>query len=658
MSWLKRMESTWNRTERENINGNWSAIERFIGTLRTQLNNIVASAGKDNSENVAARTNTTINKSYTSVGDRLDKEYAAVQAKFTTKADQSFVDAQFASIVSGSPKGTFTDYAALVAKYPNGAEGTMLVLADGHWYWWDSVTKKWEDGGLYQAQGIADKSITPQKTTFIKTSKNLFDKNKADKNGYHNSSNVYATSSVLGESDFIEVVEGENYTSSLKGVIVNWYKADKSFLTFTPRPEYDSKGYVTAPAGAAYVKFIYNIADIETTQVEQAISLGAYESYVEPKLNAEFLPDLSIRPEETTFFDIGSRNLFNKNAKDALIGKYFNAENQMIINDTINQTGLIKVEQNEDYTTSQFTLYSSIVLFYDINKNYIDFYRNDRSKSYVTIPWGVHYARFISTADEWDTFQVEKGRSSSVYVPYAKTAIKNEFLPDLDATSEKFDAWSGMHFVSLGDSITARNDWQPFVVEKLNFLHHTNLGIGGTTLGGNGFNEAFHKDVRLNAVKAANPDVLTILGGANDLARNLLIGEATQFELTLADKDRNTFIGAYSYIIETLLTWKPTLRIFILGTTWGHDDGKALWVENGGSVTTKLTYTDFRDACKLVAQYYGLPYIDVGGEMGLNKVTKTLYLSDGIHPNAYGAARMAEVVIGKMKEIEPIEMKE
>ena len=170
---LKKLESAITREERNKLNENFGIIETLLNALKNQMNNIVASAGKDNSENVAARTNTTINKSYTSVGDRLDEEYAAVQAKFTTKADQSFVDAQFASIVSGSPKGTFTDYAALVDRYPSGAEGTVLVLADGHWYYWNDVTEKWEDGGIYQASEVADKSVTPQKTTFLKQTKNL-----------------------------------------------------------------------------------------------------------------------------------------------------------------------------------------------------------------------------------------------------------------------------------------------------------------------------------------------------------------------------------------------------------------------------------------------------------------------------------------------------
>lgn len=64
------------------------------------------------------------------------------------KADQSFVDLQFANIVSGAPKGTYTTLSALQTAYPTGTSGVFLVLADGHWYYWNGST--WVDGGVYQ----------------------------------------------------------------------------------------------------------------------------------------------------------------------------------------------------------------------------------------------------------------------------------------------------------------------------------------------------------------------------------------------------------------------------------------------------------------------------------------------------------------------------
>lgn len=93
---------------------------------------------------------------YDTLNDRLE----GFDYDISLKANQSFVDAQFASIVSGAPKGTFNSLAALKNAYPNGTDGVFLVLENGHWYYWNSVTKQWTDGGLYQAEKIKENSIT------------------------------------------------------------------------------------------------------------------------------------------------------------------------------------------------------------------------------------------------------------------------------------------------------------------------------------------------------------------------------------------------------------------------------------------------------------------------------------------------------------------
>lgn len=71
--------------------------------------------------------------------------------RITKKADQSFVDSQLASIVSGAPKGTFATLVTLKTKYPNGTDGVFLVLETGNWYYWNASALDWELGGLYQA---------------------------------------------------------------------------------------------------------------------------------------------------------------------------------------------------------------------------------------------------------------------------------------------------------------------------------------------------------------------------------------------------------------------------------------------------------------------------------------------------------------------------
>lgn len=205
-------------------------------------------------------------------------------------------------------------------------------------------------------------------------------------------------------------------------------------------------------------------------------------------------------------------------------------------------------------------------------------------------------------------------------------------------TTEIQSNWEGKIWVGFGDSLTAQSSsyvglsWSPKVEAKTG-LEFKNCGIGSTCLAGNGAN-AFWK--RLSTVEEYNPDVVTILGGANDLAYNIPIGTSAEYTKPINDKDTNSFKGAYSYIIETLLTWKASLRIVIMTTAFGdNNDG----------------YKEYADACKDVANYYGLPCVDLYGNMGLNKLTSSIYTSDNLHWNAAGSQIVASLLISKLNEI-------
>lgn len=75
---------------------------------------------------------------------------------------EEFVDAQLSAIVSGTPKGTYADLNALIAAYPDGADGVFLVLENGHWYYW--ANGAWVDGGVYQSTVSDDFSATNEAT--------------------------------------------------------------------------------------------------------------------------------------------------------------------------------------------------------------------------------------------------------------------------------------------------------------------------------------------------------------------------------------------------------------------------------------------------------------------------------------------------------------
>ncbi len=223
--------------------------------------------------------------------------------------------------------------------------------------------------------------------------------------------------------------------------------------------------------------------------------------------------------------------------------------------------------------------------------------------------------------------------TASMYGGYSKVADQIHSLNTKGGSKYFY----GKKFTSFGDSITAGELWQPAIATRFGFLH-TNCGLGSSSVGGASTTPArFWEDSRINAVKAADPDILTILGGANDWSYHIPLGTPdTEFTANLASKDKTTFYGAYSFIIETLLAWKPALRIFILTTTRGNTE-----TADG---TTGLYIRDYSEACRVIGKRYGLPVVDLRGEMGLNDQTASLLLTDTIHPNTTGAKRISTLV--------------
>ena len=202
-------------------------------------------------------------------------------------------------------------------------------------------------------------------------------------------------------------------------------------------------------------------------------------------------------------------------------------------------------------------------------------------------------------------------------------------------------------WISYGDSITrgvgvdfvnGEKRWQDYIVERYNIGTHIEMGEGYTSLGHkNGeVGACYCHDSRLNALINESPDIVTILGGANDYIFNIPIGTDEDIE----SKNIETFKGAYAYIIERILSSKSDTIIVLLGmfhnAMGAYGEGKGIYSLKEYSVATKD-----------IAKYFGLPFVDLN-ECGFNKYnfndTNGIFSTDGIHPNKEGAKRMAMVV--------------
>ena len=149
------------------INNNADALEE-VQNLMTQLQDYVS----DYFENldVQDEINNKLDQmaedgSLTAIiGNYVDPIYRQYEEEIdqtmaTQNATIQSLKARIDSVTSGSPAGTYATAAALTSADPD-HDRIYLVLADNKWYYYDTTTSLWTAGGLYQAAGIADGSVT------------------------------------------------------------------------------------------------------------------------------------------------------------------------------------------------------------------------------------------------------------------------------------------------------------------------------------------------------------------------------------------------------------------------------------------------------------------------------------------------------------------
>src|SRR5690606_25297820 len=164
--------------------------------------------------------------------------------------------------------GAYATLVDLQAAFPNGDNHIYVVTADGNWYYWDGSA--WTAGGIYQSSGIADKSVTPDKTTFLIPSTNLLDKSIfIDDYTFDSSTGEPTENSSFGLSDFIKVKPNTMYF--FKNILkIGRYDANKNYLSqYSPT----GLGEAVNSFNAEYIrvvayKHLYNVAQINEGEEE------------------------------------------------------------------------------------------------------------------------------------------------------------------------------------------------------------------------------------------------------------------------------------------------------------------------------------------------------------------------------------------------------
>ena len=228
------------------------------------------------------------------------------------------------------------------------------------------------------------------------------------------------------------------------------------------------------------------------------------------------------------------------------------------------------------------------------------------------------------------------------------TAEENDAFVSIGSMSDKYLKSGRKYAVAfnlmseVGCTLRTLTDYSfTQVIGSVGGAYSTN----GTCIGGSGAN-AMWQDVRINALEK-DIDCLLIMGGTNDSAQGVTIGEISRDNL-----DTSTFVGAYNVLLS-----KVYCKYYHLGTHEGitqTTETKPIQI----MLATPIYCNDsaygnmdnIAEAVRGIANMWGIPVADQHAKSGINAVTSELYLADKVHPNDEGGKRVANVWANALRE--------
>lgn len=529
--------------------------------------------------------------------ENLDEKYQIeVDRLQDTKANQSFVDSQFAAIVSGAPKGTYATLADLTAAYPAGTSGVFLVLANGHWYYW--AVDAWLDGGPYLAgedkQRTRTASIITQRPFDVDTANNqlVFDA------GYTAVTNSFRQYDLPAETNFPLTLEsGFLFFDTLNLALKVVSKSSEGLDTDL------ALGWFFQ--GMQYYFYGDYTVDGETPMANQSVPIPALQPLTFSGQILSTKP-LIVDPDAKTI-----------TFQDAVT--------------TIN-FGNFNTNLSERGTTWDLSDRNANYLAYNTVSGVLESLSSVRALTATHvycgyINWGSNFAVDLNA-----NYVVRKGKG----------------------TGSLQKKWIGKTFAAIGDSITAGDNGIGSGGSSVSWVAQMALMCGFsavTNVGKNGSRVAVRPSKTDSFVERVDQitgitGVITVWGGINDFHWNTPIG-------TFSDGDTANFYAAYRYVIETLQTNNPEAKILCITPMKANKFTPTFDAEGKLSVNeTGATQLDYVEAIKDVAGYYSVPVLDMYNESSQNAFNEqhaALWFGDGLHPSNAGYLRIADQIASRME---------
>lgn len=502
--------------------------------------------------------------------DKLEKSLD-VETKTRQAADDD-LQSQITGLASGSP---------LVASSVAGMTNTNRIYvntSDGYWYYYNGSS--WTQGGVYQATGIADKSISLDKTKFA--SEKEVPTADLEVGTTSTQGNNIASDISLRTKGYILVTKGTaiklNNTSEWQ-IYVNYYTVNGYDYCGTSGWKAES---VTVPYDC-YMRFVVRRNDQSVLSPEMAAGLVSIYSY-----NPDVYPIVFSPLRETAV-------AFTTQGNDVTV-RFSSGRFYIILSDGA------KIPINFASNTD-FTIHNYESLIYNGLTGEFEVISHDDAINYADIALLAHNERGVIT-----------GGLLSEY--YLNTLIKQQNPNYL----------YGKKIVAIGDSmvegdsVPRNKTWLSLIAERNN-MDSVNYGVNGCTLAyvdSGSYTKEQSVYARYESMDN-DADYVIVFAGTNDIQR----------EITLGDEDSDnpaTFYGALNGLCEGLLTKYPAKKIAFITP----------YARSGIEAECETYVEAIKTACK---NHGGIPVFDnitFGGIDFNNEAQQILRLNDSYHLNENG----------------------
>lgn len=519
-----------------------------------------------------------------------------------------------------------------------------------------------------------NRAVTHEKTTFLRTGKNLFNKEDVILG------KIFVGGGLINDNADYSITNGYIYVGHLNTITTNHlinmvrYDEDYKFISFIGYPA----GSTIDVSADEYIRFSFANIRSNELQVEAGTKVTTYEPFSQlldkVKVRNSDLEDktqqiLSIANDSVQY----SKNLVDESK--ASIGYSLTSLGNPTENASYILTEFIPVESSNKYVANGTTLLSE----YDVNRNHL--IRSSKVAGEVYSMRGdTKFVRVAYNVSNKGMFQFEKNTQPSSYVPYHK--------PKIGANSGGQTILSNKKIIWLGDSNTHLNNFPDFIDERTGSIS-SNGGFGGTRLTDRSKVNTTNNYYKLNgcsiveAISTGDWSTLINAAQAIDLAENqnsipkyysqlqnimtasenmndihaivLKYGtnDSNSTDLTLGDTDSldtSTWNGATNYVIKTMGETYPHIRVYFSAPVFrqlvpqsaeltGSDKNSDEWSKS-------VMLPDMVEAMSERCKVNHVPFKDLYNESGINKYTAPYYLKDKTHYSLSGDALVSQKLEG------------